>query len=188
MMSIINEKELELIEKWTARKLPIPDHIFEKLKDIQAVSLSSPGNDVLHARIPCKVITDTEEIDFSYIYLQQGPPSTLLTDNVRLIDEIKDITKSSYALPKEIRYAAYHAPEISMGYSPAEIEAPEGRRFIIDSYREFFDWAGYKGEDMKLAKQGERLNGQFVQFDIRVTTSFFGDWDDKYKDLFIKNK
>lgn len=117
--------------------------------------------------VPCRCrLHSGEEIDYCVVRFSDELPK-LDNDFKRLlmIDEIKDISASEFALSRKVRKATYEAEEIRMLFSPTLIKNRTGTRFIVNGPAYFLEYEGTKGSEITLADSGHKDARLLLNFD-----------------------
>lgn len=109
-----------------------------------------------------------------------------------LITDIEEIRPSDFVLPREIRYATSQTDEISNGFAPTIIVAPNGREYLLNGVNDFFWRDGFKGSEMRLGDNGKRTLHEkshgipYTKNSLMLIDIVVGDWSDDLERLRIK--
>lgn len=185
-MNAVPKERQGLLVRWNSLPLePLIDMV-KTLSEIGATPPDIYGNGQGEIRVPCRVITKSNETyDCAWICFAQGPPLDLWPSKTFLLDEVLRIEPSPFALPKEIRVATADAEEVRMCFSPTMIEAPDRKLICLNGTNDFFVDSRYKPDEMKLAQPGFHERDAEYYNAKSGAACFFGDWSEKLTALWL---
>lgn len=188
----IEKDELPALEKWNSTPLvPTP----EQLKTLQIIGATPPDiytNGSGQILVPCRcILRDGTEIDYCLLRLQKLPPvkSNLGDARFYLLNEVKEIFPSDFALSQAVRYATTRAEEIRMSLAPTVVIGPDGTKYYFNWTNDFIAHNGWKGDaihtsDVSAADALEVASGGLLTFEQPVTY-LIGDWQDEFAKMRI---
>lgn len=155
-----NEHHINLVPKaiestlnqWSQMQYKLDRSIAAKLLDIGATELGTT------LMFPCKcTLNNGTVIDKCIIKLDDFPTLYDGYKQILFINDISEVLPSDFSLNLDIRQHTTQADEIAMGFAPTLIRAADGNRFIVNNVTNFFDFNGYKGNEMQLEKHDTNL-------------------------------
>jgi hypothetical protein len=189
LMDRVYPEDFPAIEAWNWLQLQ-PDGDQEKaLEEIGATPPDIYGGLQDYIRIPCScTLKSGEARDLCILRFQKRPPLTVLKrerEGYVLLNEVEKIFSSPFALRRAPRYASTQAEELSYGYSPTSVKAPNGQDYVLNGTIDFFYTDGIKGSELQLiSKEEERKKKNYGKgIDGLINqkmTIIIADWDDKY--------
>lgn len=188
----VSQNCLQTIEDWNNKKLEIQTEHLKVLLEIGCTPPDHYGNLNEFISIPCKcVLNNGQIIENAIVSIQRKPPVGLMyynQDNFYFIDQVKTIENSEFALPLDVRIETGKACEISMGYAPTVVVAPNNQIYFINWTTNFFYEDGIKGKDIKIPSEQQRQlrNGINTKNPIKETRIIV-DWTSELERIFMPN-
>lgn len=151
-MNFIPQDRMGIIENWNNQPIAFSQEHLSELRDIGRTPPDIYGNGSQFDQTPCSVTTVSgEQIDLAVVSFQRHAPFEEWR-HYRLASEIAQIRPSPYALPLSLRIASSNADEMRMGFAPTCIQAPDGRRLLLNWTQHFLVEAGFDAKTMTLGQ------------------------------------
>lgn len=185
-MSSVPDARIGILNEWNENKLLIGQ---EDLKVLDYIGGTFPNYWMGHngvIEIPCSITMSSGEcIDPAIVWITKRPPIDTFTVRLRLYRDIMSVGPSRFALPMEVRRAAFFAPEVCMGFSPTRVVAKDGRPYVLHWATSIFGQDGLTGSEIRLSHRRYRPDEQVTvaEGDAANATYFFADWFEGAEDL-----
>lgn len=151
-MTHVAPERLDLVLAWDRSAIELSEALQAVLREISPTPPDVYGNGAERRVTPCTVETVSgERFEKAMVCIQRDAP---IQDHMifKLGSEIAQISESPFALPLAVREASSRAEEMRMGFSPALIEMPNGRRFVMNGMTSFMVMAGYDAREASVAE------------------------------------
>jgi uncharacterized C2H2 Zn-finger protein len=169
----LNDKNIDLLNRWNSTEQIIDSNYFGLLKEIGIIE--GWYNTIL---IPCKVLTkEKKELDFCLLVLSDLPPFQEIYsnnyDNVFMINEIVDIYKSDYSLPLEIRKSTRNQREAGMGFTPTVLESPNGKLFCLNGSNDFLKYDNVNPNELLIKEfSQDKYQNDYILYSLKEKLNY----------------
>lgn len=152
-----NPSQIDLVKQWALSKKATPDI----LKTINSIGLTELWTPML----PCKITTTNNQIfDFALLIVSSEIPFGEWYDKyeyIFLIDDIKSIEKSPFALSKTIRKE--YTKTGAKNDTPILLQTKTNEEIIVSNVQFFFNNGTIKGEDLALSNQKIEADKDYIK-------------------------
>ena len=154
-MTFVSEERQLKIEIWNKTQLLPPEKLIPTFAAIGGVLFDS-GYCGKELHVPVRAVMKSGEVfDKALVSIQAEAPVAPYQKKIYFIDQVKEILPSPYALSLDVRKATHDSEEVRMGFAPTAVRTPKGETYILNNQRNYFDFKGIRGPDLRLDSEFE---------------------------------
>jgi len=183
---LVRNEQIELFYEWDKKELLPSDAQFEVLSSIGGLPSTQYMMEPKSVRVPASITKLTGEvIDFCIVHFSPAPPFQRYFHNCILLDDIKEINPSEFALSHDLRLSSMLADEIRMGFSPFVVRTNKDDLLTYNGKTQFVSEGNIRGgEIVSEAPLAYYKIGKLSDIPCERITYVICKWDERVQTLF----
>lgn len=162
----VNEK-INIIYNWYKGYSNIREDFKMTMKEIGFSRIGESSETIL----PCKIRIGKKEQDFVTLIASKYFPiyqtlyfnTQIEPSNYFFVENIDELSKSDYAISKEIRNSAIKAKKVKKNFYPTILEGQKNQKVLIEGLTLFFNSQNIVGSDLKVSEQNWTEKTDYIQ-------------------------